>query len=376
MIEDNPNPNPEGVIEDSGDTTQSYVERRAAELRKQLKPDEPDDIEEEDKVEASEGEQEKPKGDAAPEGDEDSEDSEDSEKAEGEDEIVLSQIDYKELTRDQAKELGQYLAEKLGENIGAFSEGTGSGAGKDNAKLRSENRELKEKLKQVTEGLEKVSPNANAFSHISDEADLKQEEAKIVQLYDHYNNRAIRGDWDINDSGEEGITDNGNFFPKEKMAEILNQWQLDLRAIPERRIQLQKRGSVKKEREKSAKVLAEKLDWFGDSESEQSQAYSEKMKNSSVASAIQLFPDLEPILMEAFAYEVEGRTSKKRKKLNVPLKSKASSMGTGDNGAIPSKQDKSRGLQEAEQRVKSGQFSRSDWVTISAPKYKKFFNAT
>lgn len=375
MTDEQATPNPDGGKE-SGEPT-DYVSRRAAELRaakepKEEKPAEPEKPEVKPKI--PEEEEEEAEADTTEAEEEEEEVDEETEETGEIDEIVLSQVNYDELTEESAEELGRVLAAKLGDNIGAFSKGAGSGLGKDVGKLRGKLRDVEEENRKLKEGLEKVSPQSNSFSHVADVSQLDTEEKTLVELYDYYEDIALKGAWEESQDGEEGVTNNGKFYPKDEMLNYIKGWKQQLREIPTRRSQLQKRGAVSKEREKVAKTLGKTLEWFGDSESEQSQAYSELMNDSSVASAIQLFPDLEPKLMEAIAYSIEGKSGKQRKKIEIPLRNKPKPSGGGDNGAAGSGRKKSRGLQEAEERISTGKFTESDWVKARSQKYSKFFN--
>jgi flagellar motor protein MotB len=373
MTDELETPNPDGAQE-SGEIPTDYVERRAAELRASRKKETP--VEEESEAETVEEEAQESEAEEAEEAQAEEAEAEEGEEAEdeGNDEIVLSQVDYETLDKDGAEELGRILAERLGDNIAAFSRGAGSGLGHDMGKLRGKNRDLEAENKKLKEGLERVSPNVNIFADITDEAELDQKEKGLIQNYDYYEDIAIQGNWEINDEGDEGVFDQGKFFPKEQMRKILNQWKGELRAIPQRRAQLDKRKAVSKQRDKTAKVLAEKLDWFGDKETEQSKSYSDFLADASVASAIHLFPDLEPKLMEAFAYSIEGQSGRKRK-IKIPLTNKPKPSGGGDNGARGSGRGKSRGLAAAEQRMANGQGSEEDYILTNSQKYKKFFKS-
>lgn len=366
MTDELETPNPDGEQE-SGEIPTDYVSRRAAELRASREKADPE--EDEPKSETVEEEAQEQESIEAEEGDgEDGEEGND----EGNDEIVLSQVDYETLDKEGAEELGRILADRLGDNIAAFTKGAGSRGGQEWGKLRGKNRDLEEENKKLKEGLERVSPNVNVFSDISDEAELDQREKAAISNYDYYDDIAINGSWEINDQGDEGVFDQGKFFPKEQMHKFLRQWRGEIRAIPERRAQLNKRKAVSKDRDKAAKTLADKLDWFEDKETDQSKSYSDLMGNASVASALHLFPDLEPVLMEAFAYSIEGRNGRKRKG-KIPLTNKPKPTGGGDNGSGGSGRRKSRGLARAERNLASGQFTEQDYLQSSSQKYKKFF---
>lgn len=348
---------------------QDYISRRAAELREKSQKDEvqpPALFEEEveDSVESEAEEQE-----AAEEAEEVEESTDDSEQEEN----VLSQIDYEQLDEDQAEELGRQLTKMLGDNVAAFSKGLGGKLGPEMGKLRGELRAIKEENQKLKSGFEKVNPNSNQFSHITDIEELATTEQKLVQLYDYYEDIAISGNWETDDFGEEGIYDKDKFYPKSKMLDFLKQWKSELRAIPDRKQQLNKRKSLKADRDKLAKSLADKIDWFSDKESEHSKQYSEMLNDPAVVGAIQIFPELEPVLMEAMAYTVEGRNSKKRKAVKLPLKSKSKPTGGMDSGA-GSNRSQSRALKEVDKRIKQGSFSPNDWSVANASKYKSFFN--
>lgn len=366
-------PNPEGDQKDSGENQPTdYVSRRAAELRAEKEKDKTPEIPA--KPEAKAQEKETVDDDTEVSSETEVETETQSEEEDNDDSDVLSQFDFEQFNEETAQEFGRRLAEKLGDKVSDFAIGLGSKVGQETGKLRSELREVKEERDKLREGLERAAPNSNAFSHVRDEKELQETEAQLVQLYDFYEDVAIQGKWEYNDNGDEGVFDQGKFYPKDQMLGFLKQWKTDLRAIPERKAQLQKRGSVKQEREKVAKTLKEKMEWFGDKESDQSKAYTELMGNPSVVSAIQVLPDLEPVLMEAFAYTVEGRSGKPRKKIDLPLRSTKTPTGGGENGALGSSRQKPKGLQQAEQRVATGQYTPDEWAAVRAQHYSKFFN--
>lgn len=362
------NPNSAGVQDAAVQAQpQGYIERRAAELRAKAGKDEEEVPipEEKPKVEPD-----IPKDDTASK---DVPKEEETDKVEGEvGKDVLSQVDYGELNEESAEELGRHVAELLGNNVGSFATGLGSGLGKETGKLRGELREIKEENARLKAGLEKVSPNSNAFSQISSEQDLSAEETKLVQLHDYYSDVAIQNNWETNDEGDEGVYDGQKFYGKDQIQKFIRQWREDLRAIPERRMQLRQRASIKGDRDKLAKSLTSKMEWFSDKDSESSKQYTEMMKNPSVASAVQIFPDLEPLLMEAFAYTVEGRNGKPRKKIDIPLRGKKAPITAGGNAT--GGRGKSGLLAEAEKRLSEGSASPNDWAIARSQKYSKFFN--
>lgn len=371
-------PNSDGAKE-SGTAEQSHLERRAAELKetgmfKGSKVElEEDVVEEPEVVEQTEEEEPKPEESETEETEEDETTEEPEKIDEAEAEVVLSNIDYENLDKDQASELGRILADQLGDNIGDFMKGAGSKGGKEIGKVRGKLRDAEEKIKQLEEGLDRVSPNVNAFADVTDEKELDKVEKNLVQNHDHYSDIALQGEWETNDLGDEGIFDNNKFFPKKDILGYLKQWQGQIRAIPDRRAQLGKRKLVSKARDKVAKGLSERFEWFGDKESSESKSYTELISDASIASAIHLFPDIEPVLMNAFANSV-GAPS--RKKITMPLKNKPKPLGGGDNGSGGSGRKKSKGSKEAQERLKGGLGSASDYAVANSERFKKFFNKT
>lgn len=369
-----------GGAQESESAEQSHLERRAAELRetglfKNSKPEVEEEIEVKPKVEAQ-PEEEEPEAEEEPEKEpaEEEEPAEEPEKIDEEDaEIVLSNIDYENLDKDQANELGRILADQLGDNIGDFMKGAGSKGGKEIGKVRGKLRDAEEKIKQLEEGLDRVSPNVNAFADITDETELDKLETNLTQNYDRYNDIAIDGEWETNDAGDEGVIDNGTFYTKKSVLDFLKDARSKIRAIPDRRVQLGKRKLVSRARDKVAKSLSERHEWFGDKESPESKSYTELIGDASIASAIHLFPDIEPILMNAFANSV-GAPS--RKKITMPLRNKPKPLGGGDNGSGGSGRKKSKGLQEAQERLKGGMGSASDYAKANKGRFEKFFNKT
>jgi hypothetical protein len=372
-------PNSDGEQE-SESAEQSHLERRAAELRetglfKNSKPEVEEEVEE--PKDEAQPEEEEPKAEEEPEKEpaEEEETTEETQEIdEAEAEIVLSNIDYENLDKDQVNELGRVIADLIPSGmIGDLAKGIGSKGGQENAKLRKDLREEKEKTKQLEEGLDRVSPNVNLFSDITDEKDLDQLEADLIHNHDRYSDVAIDGEWETNDLGDEGVIDNGTFYTKKAVLDFLKDARGKIRAIPARRAQLGKRKLVSKARDKVAKGLSEHFEWFGDKESPESKSYTELIGDASIASAIHLFPDIEPVLMNAFANSV-GAPS--RKKITMPLRNKPKPLGGGDNGSGGSGRKKSKGLQEAQDRLKGGMGSASDYATANSERFKKFFNKT
>lgn len=347
---------------------QSYVERRAAELRASRKISQveapgakpkiieakPTDPEVELPGEPSETEEEEVEEPA---------------RETNNDALDLSQIDYEQLDADSAEELGRQLSELLGANIAAFSKGAGSGLGRDISELRAKAREAEAERDKIANSLEKLAPHSNRFSDVKEEAKLDEIESSLVNLYDTYSSMAIRGEWESNDDGDEGIYDQGKFYPKGEMLKFLDQWKADLREIPKQRNYLNKSKESRKSRDKLAKKLNDTYEWFGDSESEQAKSYSELMSDSSVAGAIHIFPDLEPILMEAFAAKVSGG-KKPAGRPTLPLRSRGTP-SSGDNGAAASGSQKGKG---AARGAQSGQSTVSNYLQQRAEAYSTFFN--
>lgn len=378
MTDEQATPNPEGSKEDSGEQPLDYVSRRAAELRAAKEPKETEEKPEPEEQEPPE----KPESDLEPktdkpEGDEPEGEEEEEQEPETKSALDLSQVDYGALDEDSATALGEELSKLLEDPAisAAVNKGLGGGFGKDRQKLSNRIKELEEENAKLTSGFEKISPDTNAFSGIKDEAKLDETEQLLVELYDYYDDIAISNKWEINNDGDEGVYNNGKFFTRDEMEGYLRQWRKDLREIPKRRQQLQKHKTAHKRRDKVAKQLNESFKWFGDKDSEQSKGYSELIGDPSVASAIKLFPDLEPTLMEAFAYTVEGR-SKPKRKVDIPLRNKPKPNGGGENGASGSKPSKPRDLRQAEEAVASGKASAQQWAVARSQKYKSFFNKT
>ena len=349
---------------------QSYVERRAAELRESRK---------ESKVEApgalppiQEFEPTNPEPEAkTPEVEDDEGEELEEAPAKTNDALDLSQIDYEQLDADSAEELGRQLSDLLGSNIAAFAKGTGSGLGKDMGELRAKMREAESEKDKLAASLEKLAPNSNRFSDVRDDSKLDEIESNLVNLHDHYNKIAKYNQWEINDEGDEGVTDQGNWYSKERILQLTDEWLSDLREIPKQRNYLLKSKESRKHRDKVAKKLLDSYDWFGDAESTESKEYSELMGDPSVVGAVRLFPGLESTLMEAFAAKVGGK--KPAGKITLPLRSK-SRPASGDNGAAASGKPRDRDLAEAERRVQSGQFTANDYAKARSAKYKDFFN--
>ncbi len=372
-------PNSDGAKE-SGTAEQSHLKRRAAELKetglfKSSKPEPVEEVEEKPKVEAQSEEEETETEETEEESTEEEESTTEEQETDTEDtdNIVLSNIDYDKLDGDQANELGRILADQLGDKIGDFMQGAGSKGGKEIGKVRGKLRDAEEKIKQLEEGLDRVSPNVNVFSDITDDKTLDKLETDLIQSYDRYNDIAIDGEWETNDIGDEGVIDNGTFYTKKSVLEFLKDARVKIRAIPDRRAQLGKRKLVSKARDKVAKGLSERFEWFGDKESPESKSYTELIGDASIASAIHLFPDIEPVLMNAFANSV-GAPS--RKKITMPLRNTPKPLGGGDNGSGGSERKKSKGTQEAQERLKGGLGSASDYATANSERFKAFFNKT
>lgn len=367
-------------VKESESAEQSHLERRAAELRKSglfksSKPEPEEEVEDKPEVEAQSEEEESETEETEEVSTEEEESTEESEETEtGDAEVVLSNIDYENLDKDQANELGRILADQLGDNIGDFMQGAGSKGGKEIGKVRGKLRDAEEKIKQLEEGLDRVSPNVNVFADITDEKDLDKLETDLTQNYDRYNDIAIEGEWETNDLGDEGVIDNGTFYTKKSVLQFLKDARVKIRAIPDRRAQLGKRKLVSKSRDKVAKSLSEKFEWFGDKESPESKSYTELIGDASIASAIHLFPDIESVLMNAFANSVGATPS--RKKITMPLRNKPKPLGGGDNGSGGSGRKKSKGLQEAQERLKGGMGNATDYATANKGRFEKFFNKT
>lgn len=367
-------------VKESESAEQSHLERRAAELRKSglfksSKPEPEEEVEDKPEVEAQSEEEESETEETEEVSTEEEESTEESEETEtGDAEVVLSNIDYENLDKDQANELGRILADQLGDNIGDFMQGAGSKGGKEIGKVRGKLRDAEEKIKQLEEGLDRVSPNVNVFADITDEKDLDKLETDLTQNYDRYNDIAIEGEWETNDLGDEGVIDNGTFYTKKSVLQFLKDARVKIRAIPDRRAQLGKRKLVSKSRDKVAKSLSEKFEWFGDKESPESKSYTELIGDASIASAIHLFPDIESVLMNAFANSVGAAPS--RKKITMPLRNKPKPLGGGDNGSGGSGRKKSKGLQEAQERLKGGMGNATDYATANKGRFEKFFNKT
>ena len=358
--------------QNAGVPTESYIQRRARELREARENKNPTPKEETEEPEPTPKKPDKEIEEEAPEPDEEAE--EDSEEGEEEknDSFDLSQIDLNALDADSAEELGRQLKSFLGENAPAFAKGYGHGAKKEIDEARIKLREAKEERDKLAKSLEGLAPDSNKFSDVKDEAELDKMEADLVGLYDTYSRKAMRGEWEENNEGDEGIWDGNKFYTKEQMLEFLDLWKGDLREIPKQRTHLLKTKESRKQRDKVAKTLKDSYDWFGNEDSEESKAYSSLIKDPSVVGALRMFPNLEPVLMEAFAAKVSAPS---KRNVRLPLKSRQTP-SSGGNGAAGSSKIKDKALAEAEQRVSEGRFSKKDWVKQRSERYKNFFNKT
>lgn len=345
---------------------QSYIERRAAELKAAKESQAP-------ATQAPEALEPEAQGDP-PETPEGAIAEEQAQVDQGPDSTLdLSQIDYEQITPETAAELARQIKERLnGENIEAFGKELGSGKYDDIAEIRKGRREAQEERDKAVAALEKISPNSNKFSEYKDEKKLNELEQSTLNLYNFYNKKARNNDWETNDVGEEGIFDQGQFYTKETMLGFLDSWEGDImREIPKQRNYLSKSKESRKQSNKLAKKLGQSHEWFSNEGSEEFKSYKELMDNPSVSGAVAIFPDLEPMLMEAFAAKVGGAKDVKRPRL--PLRSQ-STPSSGDNGAVAPGGPVNKEMQEAQARVASGQFSANDWVKQRSAKYSSFFN--
>lgn len=356
MTENTSNANSEGVTEDSEESPINPRDLIANALNGNEQPD----------AEVEETEVEDPESEVATEESDATEEDEESNTEESENESdeqdVLSQIDFEAADEDTLKAFGESLADKMtAQQAALISQFIGSKGGSEYGKMRSE---LK-KAKQMNEDiLSKLVPADNQYASIKDEGELQTTETNISQALDYYQDRALRGDWDSNDDGDEGIKDgNGKFWTREQVAQGVKDMHKQIRDIDKQRQRLKDLKNLPNIEASEFEKAESELGWLKEKEGEKYKEYAKLAEDPQIAILESIAPNIHARLKRIMAHAVnsmQGGTTKKVP-VKLPLKSKAHSASNIGSGAQSGARGKSnKQLSQARNKISSGNYDRND----------------
>lgn len=346
--------NPDVANEESGDeiTEDSLI----ADLAKNLEATESKESEEEteEEAEAEESTDSTDEGEST-EDEEEEESEEEAEEAEEDD--VLSQIDFDALTDEQKAELAKEL---------------GSGAGKEIGKLRSESRAKDEeisKLKaQLDEGLAQLIPDDNMFSKITDPDKLKETEKSTKDLIQYYQPKALRGEWEFNDAGDEGVLADGKFYSKEQVISGIEAAQEQLSHIEKQKQRIKELKSLSGAESKEMEKAKGELSWLDDDSSDTYKKYKELIDDPEVDLLKRIAPKLGAKISRLLAHATNSMSGAPKAKTKIKLPRKKAKAVSGQLGAASSAKPtkgRAKAKEAARKRMLSGEGSLEDIITAS-----------
>lgn len=299
---------------------------------------------------------------------EESEETEETEESAGKSKDVLSQIDFDSLNEEQATQLGQELYQLLGaEKASAFGKAFSSSAGRDIGELRKDRAKWKEQAeglqRQLEHGLSKLTSD-NPYSNITEVDKLDKIETDVEKAHDYYQSKAINGEWEVDEDGQEGLHDgNGDFYTKKKIESSLKNMQTMIRQISIQRQKVKDLVEIQKTEDDEFSKVKNLFSWMSDEESEESKRYKQLQKDEELQLLTRIAPRLGARLNKMLAYYVDGEAKpKSAKKLILPTKPTAVSGKLG--GARPSLAESPRRDRKLKERINSGEYTEEDIATM------------
>jgi hypothetical protein len=300
----------------------------------------------------------------------DEEEAETDEEAEGEKgDDVLSQIDFDKLSADDAEQLGQELYRLLGaDKASAFGKAFSSTAGRDIGDLRRDRakwKETAEKLqKQLDEGLSKFTSD-NPFSSIQDEEQLDKVESDMTKALEYYQTKALEGDWEENDKGEEGLYDGrGDFYTRKQISAALRNMQSNIRHVATQRQKLRDLGDITKSESAEFEKVKELLTWLSDKESDKYKRFKSLSEDSELQLVSRIAPKLGAKLNKILAYYVEGESKPTATKKKLVLPRKATAVSGSMGGARPAGGSGNKSRQKLQEKLNSGDYTEDDLTAL------------
>jgi hypothetical protein len=280
---------------------------------------------------------------------------------EGSDDI-LSQIDVEALDEEGVLSLGSRLAEILSPQQAALvAQAIGSKGGTEYGKMRSE---LK-KAQQLNEDiLSKINPSSSEFSSISDEGELDKTEAEIIQRLDYFQGKALPGDWDYDEDGNEGVKDaSGKVWAKDVVVDGVKHMQKQLRELDRQRQSVREEQYLPKLEKAELEKAEGELPWMKDTESKLYKEYKKLTDDPSVELIKKLSPKVHAKFARLLAHAVNSMENAPTKKaFKLPLKkSGVKPIGSLASGTQTNQRSSgNKKLSAAQQNISSGKYGKSD----------------
>jgi hypothetical protein len=285
-----------------------------------------------------------------------------------EDNDVLSQIDFEAADEDSILAFGSQLADALSPQQAALiSQAIGSKGGSEYGKMRSE---LKKAHQLNEEILSKINPNSNEFSSITSEDDLSEKETDIQNRLDYFQSKAMNGEWDYNDEGDEGVSDaNGNFYPKKVVADGVKILQKQIRDVDKQRQSIREEKLLPKLETAELEKAEQEISWFKDTDSKQYQEYKKLVDDPSIDLIKKVAPKVHAKLSRLLAHAVNSIEGVPAKKVatRLPLKkSGVKAIGSVASGTQGINRSGNRQSSKIKERIQSGNYGKGDVSALIA----------
>jgi len=353
MTEAKSNDNPDVVQQVSGEDqldVQNLITKAAGNIlnkssKEESKPEETEETEAVEDTESTDnvGDTEETKTEEVNEEETSGEETEDTD--------VLSQIDFDALSDDDKQEIAKRV---------------GSGAGKEIGKLRKELAEAKKQSEALQSQLEEgfAPADDNQYAKVKDVAKLDDTEKQINQALEYYQGRALSGDWDVNNEGDEGIFDGqGKFWTKDAVKQGVLAMQKQTRDIALQRQRIRDLGDIERYESNEFEKTKEELAWLQEEDSEQFKEFKKLTEDSELKHLERVAPKWGKRLKRILAHYVNSVSAPKPTgKLNLPLK-QAKKIGSASNAASANPNgNKRRG--KAMEKINSGDYGDDDLAAM------------
>ena len=352
MSTDTSNANSDGVTQESEESPLSASDL----IRMDLSGEQPEVTEEVEEVEEEVDE-------TTEQVEETEEEAENTEEVTEEEEDILSQIDVEALDEEGVLSLGSRLADILSPQQAALvSQAIGSKGGTEYGKMRSE---LKKAHQLNEEILSKINPSSSEFSSVTDEGELEKTETEISQRLDYFQGKALAGDWEYDDEGNEGVKDaNGKLWPKDVVVDGVKLMQKQLRELDRQRQSIREEKFLPKLEKAELEKAESELPWLKDTDSALYKEYKTLTDDPSIELIKKLAPKVHAKFSRLLAHAVnsiEG-TPTKKKPVKIPLKkSGVKPIGSLASGTQSNQRPGgNKRLGKAQQNIQSGKYGKND----------------
>lgn len=345
---------------------------------KEAQPEEPEGEEPEGKKEApAEEPPEVPESESDPEETEETEDGEQpdgDEETEGEEEEDVhsqSEIDIDSIPEDERYGYAHDLFKALTpEDQRRLMQVAGSGAGKELAKFRKQDRESKERIKalesEISHLRDNVVPQNNPYGSVRDAKQLDEEEQNVSQSLAFYEQKLLEDGMETNDDGVEGLFLQGKFYPKSQLVKFYRELQTRKSAIPAQRERLRLMKTYDAQRKKAEQDV-QSMAWYQDEESPERKEYDSIMSSPSVSTIQGIDPEFGAMLPKMVAHYVSGSRGVGGSG-KLPLRRNGKPMGkqkgrTKRNEKSADREKRLR-LEAARENISKGKFKPEDWAAL------------